>query len=78
MPHVFTLYPSFYDTESKKQKPTGQVFEVVNSARFNHNTRWDPSDALVMLGQNVILQSHSNRKIEVKASKERTSAVSCY
>jgi hypothetical protein len=71
IPHVSTLYPSFYDSESKKQKPTGQVFEVVNSASFNHNTKWDPSDTLVMLGANEILQSKSNRKIDVKVGKDK-------
>ncbi len=62
IPHALTLYPSFYDAEAKKQKPTGQVFEVTNSAGFNHNTKWDPSDTLVMLGSNEILQSKSNRE----------------
>jgi hypothetical protein len=71
IPHVCTLYPSFYDSDSKKQKPTDQVFEVVNSAGFNHNTKWDPSDTLVMLGANEILQSKSNRKIDVKVGKDK-------
>jgi hypothetical protein len=71
IPHVSALFPSFFDSESKKQKPTGQVFEVVNSAGFNHNTKWDPSDTLVMLGANEILQSKSNRKIDVKVSKDK-------
>ena len=71
IPHALTLYPSFYDAEAKKQKPTGQVFEVTNSAGFNHNTKWDPSDTLVMLGSNEILQSKSNRKIDVKAEKDK-------
>ena len=71
MPHAFTLYPSFYDAETKKQKSTGQVFEVTNTAGFNHNTKWDPSPALAMVGDNVILQSKGTKKIEVESGKPK-------
>jgi hypothetical protein len=35
-PHVLALFPSYYDGE--EQKSTGQKFEVVNNAKFPHNT----------------------------------------
>jgi hypothetical protein len=72
-PHVFVLYPSFFDTQAKKQKPTGQVFEVMNSAGFNHNTNWTPSDQTLFSGSNEILQSKKSIPVKVKASSEKKS-----
>lgn len=37
-PHVFAIYPSYYDEASKKQKPTNQVFKVINDAPIAHNS----------------------------------------
>jgi hypothetical protein len=43
-PHVFVLYPSYYDAKSGKQKSTGQKFKVINNATISHNTNvlFDP------------------------------------
>jgi hypothetical protein len=41
MPHAVIIIPSYYDPETKKQKPTGQVFKVTNEAPVNHNTKWE-------------------------------------
>jgi hypothetical protein len=72
IPHVFVLYPSFYDAATKKQKSTGQVFEVVNSAPFNHNTNWSASDQTLIAGGNVIIPAKTGtQKVEVKASRDR-------
>jgi hypothetical protein len=57
IPHVQVLYPTYYDAKSKKQKPTGQKFEVVNSANFSHNTNYEFSDRLVASGSNQILKA---------------------
>jgi hypothetical protein len=60
-PHVFTLYPSFFD--GKEQKSTGQEFTVVNSADFLHNTNWTPSDELLNSGANQPIQAKKDLKI---------------
>jgi hypothetical protein len=57
-PHVMTLYPSFYDLDSKAQKPTGQKFLVKNSAEMGHNTAWKG---------NSIFNAGTNYKIAPKA-----------
>jgi hypothetical protein len=70
IPHVMVLYPTYFDPKAKKQESTGQVLEVVNSAGFNHNTNWTPSDTLVNSGGNEMIQAHKGeRKILVKADK---------
>jgi hypothetical protein len=71
IPHVLTLYPSYYDSESKKQKPTGQTFEVVNSANFSHNTNWKGNDDLVIPGANVLISAKTGQqKIDVRTSSK--------
>jgi hypothetical protein len=64
-PHVQILFPSVYDEATKKQKKTGQVFEVVNDASFTHNTNWNPKDSLLDSNGNEILSPKQERKIEV-------------
>jgi hypothetical protein len=56
-PHVMTLFPSFYDFDSKAQKPTGQKFLVKNSAEMGHNTAWSG---------NSIFNAGTNYKIAPK------------
>jgi hypothetical protein len=44
IPHALTLWPSYWDGKAKKEKPTGQKFEVKNSAPgIDHNTKWHGS-----------------------------------
>ena len=75
-PHVLVLYPTYYDSKSKKQKPTGQKFEVVNSAPFNHNTNYSFSDPLLNSGGNPILKAKTGvEAIDVKADRDKTGAV---
>jgi hypothetical protein len=71
-PHVQVLFPSFYDDATKKQKKTGQVFEVVNDANFTHNTNWSPKDSLLDSNGNEILAPKQDRKIEVFKSASPT------
>jgi hypothetical protein len=75
-PHVLVLYPTYYDSKSKKQKPTGQKFEVVNSAPFNHNTNYSFSDPILNSGGNPILKAKTGvEAIDVKADRDKTGAV---
>jgi hypothetical protein len=75
-PHVLTLYPTYYDSKSKKQKPTGQKFEVVNSAPFNHNTNYSFSDQILNSGGNPMLKAKTGvEAIDVKADRDKTGAV---
>jgi hypothetical protein len=71
-PHVVVVFPSYYDGATKKQKKTGQVFKVVNSAPITHNTNWEPGDALINSGRNVILTAKTGEQvIPVAPSKDR-------
>lgn len=58
-PHVFVLYPSYYDATVKKQKPTGQVFEVTNTADFLHNTKFEPRHDVLNTGANLSIKPGS-------------------
>src|SRR5262249_15256174 len=40
VPHVFVLFPSYYDHRTGQQKPTGQVFKIKNTGPLNHNANW--------------------------------------
>jgi len=76
-PHVLVLYPTYYDSKSKKQKPTGQKFEVVNSAPFNHNTNYDfGPDKMANSGGNPMLPAKTGvEHIDAKANRDKTGAV---
>jgi hypothetical protein len=83
-PHVVALFPSYFDGATQKQKPTGQKFEIVNSAPITHNTNWRSSDSTLIKGDNVILPSKgAPRVIQVKASSDKKTgdhqqvAISC-
>jgi hypothetical protein len=54
-PHVFVLYPSYYNPARVGQQPTGQKFEVVNSATIAHNTKVLPSDSNINADENRLL-----------------------
>ncbi|CAN5459469.1 hypothetical protein BH10PLA2_BH10PLA2_19220 [soil metagenome] len=56
VPHVVAFDPTFYDAVSKKQKKTGEIFEVLNSSSKNHNTTWS-GDKLINSGGNEIIKS---------------------
>jgi hypothetical protein len=53
-PHVVAFDPTFYDPTTKKQKKTGEIFEVLNSSPKNHNTTWG-GDKLINSGDNKII-----------------------
>lgn len=59
-PHIVAINPSFYDAASKKQKKTGQVFEVLNSAPVNHNTAWS-GNKLFNSGKNEIIPGKKDK-----------------
>ncbi len=66
-PHVIAYSPTFYDAASKKQKKTGEIFEVVNSSPKLHNTGWSG---------NKLINSGSNKPINSKGTYE-IDAVPC-
>lgn len=75
-PHVFALFPSYYDGDSKKQKPTNQKFHLINDATIAHNSNVDFSDNIVNPeGGNNLLPPRKGDKMEgktiqVKAGKD--------
>jgi hypothetical protein len=71
-PHVVTLFPSFFDPDSKSQKTTGQVFKAVNDAIMNHNTAWKGNPQF-NTGKNETLRPKGEMVIEAKpCEKNRT------
>ena len=68
-PHSVVLFPSYYD--GKKQEPTGQKFEIKNSAKITHNTNWDFSNKLLNTGDNKIIPPSDKIPVKVLVSKEK-------
>jgi hypothetical protein len=67
-PHVVAINPSFYDPMTKKQKKTGQVFEILNSAPIHHNTSWR-GNPLVNPGANWIIRSRGKTVVNAVPGK---------
>ena len=67
-PHVVAFDPTFYDPTTKKQKKTGGVLEVLNSAPMNHNTMWS-GNKLFNSGDNKIIPSKGNLVVDAVPSK---------
>jgi hypothetical protein len=67
-PHVAVLFPTFYDPQSKKQKPTGQKFEISNSAPITHNTHWTPTNPLISNGDNKKLSPKQTLDVTLNAA----------
>jgi len=67
-PHVVAFSPTFYDAASKKQKKTGEVFEVLNSASKNHNTAY-AGNRLFNAGDSKIIAPKGNLVIEAVPGK---------
>jgi hypothetical protein len=64
-PHAVILFPEGPDpADPKKTKPTGQKFQIKNSASINHNTMWKggPDNP----GDNVLIKAGGERTVEVK------------
>jgi len=67
-PHVVAFSPTFYDAASKKQKKTGEIFDVLNSSPKNHNTTWS-GNRLFNSGDNKIIASKTDYVIDGAPSK---------
>jgi len=67
-PHVVAFSPTFYDAATKKEKKTGQVFEVLNSAPKNHNTAWS-GNRLFNAGDTKIIAPKGNLPIDAQSGK---------
>jgi hypothetical protein len=72
IPHAFTVFPSYYDDKTKKQKPTGQEVVVVNNATIAHNTKWagqgqKGNDKLIAKGEKITIEPtlRANDKYEI-------------
>src|SRR5262245_47707947 len=75
IPHVVVLFPSYPDPKDKgKQKATGQVFKVKNTAPIAHNTKWDGGSKNP--SGNVNLVSGKDITIELKPSNKEI-AINC-
>jgi hypothetical protein len=67
IPHILVLFPGYFD--GKDMVPTGQVLEVVNNAKFNHNTNIQ-GDQLVQGGElNKVLVKGEVWKPDLKPQK---------
>jgi hypothetical protein len=69
-PHVVAVFPSYFDIKAKEQKPTGQKFEVLNSAPVPHNTAWS-GDKLLNAGKNEILKPKGEMKVDAVPGKPK-------
>ena len=69
IPHVAAINPSYYDAATKKQKKTGQVVEVKNSAPMNHNTAYS-GNPLLTPAKNEIIGPKTTKLIEAKPCKD--------
>jgi hypothetical protein len=72
-PHVATIFPSFFDSDTKSQKKTGQVFKAINDApKIQHNTAWT-GNSQFNSGQNLTLKPGGELVIDAKpCEKNRT------
>jgi hypothetical protein len=77
MPHVSTAFVSSYDPKDKKQKPTGQEVSVKNSAKMNHNTKWE-GERTKNPGDNPILPPGKDYQMQpIKADDNQPIKLSC-
>lgn len=67
-PHVVAFDPTFYDPTTKKQKSTGGILEVLNSAPKNHNTQWS-GNKLFNSGANKIVPPKGNIVVDALPGK---------
>lgn len=54
-PHVFALQASYYDADSKQQKPTGSKLKVINNAPIPHNSNVTFDHPKFTSGKNELL-----------------------
>lgn len=72
VPHVVSLFPSYFDADKKEQVKTGQKFQVKNSAAFQHNTSY-VGNPLVNPSVNQILAPGKEIPAEVKPGSAKSS-----
>src|SRR5262249_30925140 len=71
IPHVLTLYPSYYDGKEKKQVPTGQKMKVLNNAPIGHNTDWKGQNSVLNPGKNEKINPKQEMDVPAKPSSEK-------
>lgn len=66
-PHVFAVYPSYFDAEMGRQQKTGQVLKIVNDAPIPHNTNVEFGSPKLNTGRNELLPAaRDERTVEMK------------
>jgi hypothetical protein len=60
-PHGVVLFPSYWEPRTASQEPTGQVFEILNSAPVAHNILWSGTP-VVNSGENVLIPPRKDDK----------------
>lgn len=59
VPHCVVLFQKYYDPKTKQPAKTGQKFIVKNSAKINHNTKWESASSsdskLIPAGDQLIV-----------------------
>jgi hypothetical protein len=77
IPHVSTAFTSYYDPKTKKQAASGQEVVVNNSAKMNHNTKWE-GNPTKNPGANPILPPGKDMKLDpLKADDNQPVKLSC-
>jgi hypothetical protein len=77
IPHALTLFPSYYDGQTKKEKSTGQKFVVKNSTKkpldISHNTKWKGSSSN---DDNITLPAGKEQEVKLKVDTKPV-VISC-
>ncbi len=81
-PHVIAFQPTYFDPTVKKQRKTGQILEIRNSAPMNHNVSWS-GNKLLNPGMNYIVLPRGHTDVEAmpckyeESNKEDLLSISC-
>jgi hypothetical protein len=67
-PHVLVAFPKYRD-EAGKEHPTGQKFEVKNSAPINHNTKFQGSTKSNP-GANLVIQAKGKQEFSLNPDRQ--------
>jgi hypothetical protein len=71
-PHVVAINPSTWDAETKRQRPTGQLFKALNNSPINHNVHCG-GNSLLNPTKNVIIPPNLDVAFSAKPCRDRDS-----
>ena len=69
VPHVLVYWASYYDKDTKDQKPSGQAIKVINDAAFSHNTKWSVNEDYNQAGSATL---DKGKEAEIKFAAQDT------